>query len=150
MAVRIELVDCSGRLAGSLWLGNFDRCYSLPDGQRCHVPQMVAWCRDCRAFVAAEAMPTLAEIDQVLQASRDAKELAEWQLVRRWRLLRTSPSRCLACFSSEIDAVPKNARQITHPLTGELLSINGVSFMDMAYLWQYTVEGLPLEETQSS
>jgi hypothetical protein len=66
MAFRFVVANAAGERVGEYWLGELDRSYRLPDGRRCPVRQAAAWCRDCRQFVAAERIPSPAEIEQEL------------------------------------------------------------------------------------
>src|SRR5688572_4871699 len=73
MAFEIELRDEAGRTVARFWTG-IERSYVLPDGRRCAVPQAGAWCHNCRAFVAAQEVPSLERVDQRLVALRAGPE----------------------------------------------------------------------------
>jgi hypothetical protein len=109
------------------------------------MPQTAAWCRDCGDYVAAESVPSLQEIERELESSKDNDSATRWRLVKEWRLLRNSPPKCLACFSSNVDLIPSGFTETTHPVTGKLLHVGSVAFVDMAYHWEYSIEGDPVE-----
>jgi len=137
--------------------------------------ETVGWCRDCARFVAAERVPSLAHVEEMLESIRAGPEaykrkitslygelsepdwviekelfiwgwqLKRWESVRVWRLMRRSGSRCLHCFSTDIELLPVNAMKIVHPISGQRLYVVTVSHLSMNAGPEYTVEGLPLE-----
>src|SRR4051812_39581396 len=66
MALRFDVISASNEPLGSFFLGGLDRSYVLPHKAECRVIQISAWCHNCKKFVAAESIPTLAEIDTAL------------------------------------------------------------------------------------
>ena len=173
MAFETEVRDGSGRVVGSFWTG-IDREYVLPGGSRCIVPQAVAWCWDCRAYRAAEPVPSPDHIDErlrALRAGREAfadwsrsrgehwspyflgdgwegfarRELKHWESVWAWRRLRRSPPHCFECFSTDVSLLPRDAAETIHPETGQHLTLCTIAHMRLLHHWTYSVEGLPLE-----
>lgn len=173
MAFDTELRDEQGQTVASFWTGP-ERSYVLPDGSKCALPQTAAWCRDCESFVAAEEVPRPEYIDQRLAAlragpqafaawARSAGEpvpeqvlgagwdryrnwaLEHWGKVRAWRALRQSPPRCLQCFSTNIEPVPRGARFAQHPATKQRLTVHITNRTKTTDAWDYSPEGLPFE-----
>ena len=173
MAFDTELKDEKGRTVATFWTGT-ERSYVLPDGRRCTVPQAAAWCRDCKEYVAAEEVASLEYIDGRLAALRAGPKafgawaeaggegvpeyvlkqgwdryrdwaLKHWEMVRTWRMLRRSPPRCLQCFSTEIEALPRGVRETHHPVTGKRLTLHVGTRTSTTQRWEYSPEGLPFE-----
>lgn len=84
--------------------------------------QIESWCYSCNMLVAAELIPSLAEIDARIRDldnpdniilkcfSRAAleRERVELPIRHAWRALRQSPPRCLHCGSADIFAITGN------------------------------------------
>lgn len=178
MGWRFELRNSDGEEVGSLWLGEADRVYAYKD-VRWRMVQAVAWCRDCQAYVAAERVPTIQRIDEMLAAAaaglqpflrklaelgaplpegdeaeleaRREFELGRWREVRDWRTRRKSPlSHCLECFSTAVAVVPEYAAETVHPLTGQRLWFDVSGPVDVGRHRKYTIEGLPVENFVNS
>jgi len=168
MAFYLALEDCTGQQVAELWLGHRDRSYIMADGGYCPVFQQVAWCWECRTFVAAEQLRDLSEIDadeaqarkehgwfqDTLRGPNDvqpwliknteflfAEQLAGYARQRAWRRSRQSPPRCLECGSTRIEPMPRDLTNIRHPLTGMTLKLKNVCHASMAIHLLYTPEG---------
>jgi hypothetical protein len=175
---RFELRNAEGADVGALWLGEGDRVYAYK-AMRWRMVQAVAWCRDCQAYVAAERVPTMQRIDEMLavagaglqpflrklaelgaplpegdEAELEARrefDLKRWREVKDWRARRKSPlSHCLECFSTAVALVPEYASETVHPLTGERLWFEVSGPVDVGRHRKYTVEGLPVENFTNS
>jgi hypothetical protein len=173
MAAEIELQDDAGRPVAALSMGT-ERSYVLPDGSRCTVPQAAAWCRDCEGYVVAEEVPPMEYVEKRLAALRAGPQAYEawarsvgeqippqmlgpgwagyqawalkyWESVRAWRALRQSAARCLQCFSTEIEPLPRGVHVTQHPLTGQRLTLRIGTRGSTPDRWEYSPEGLPFE-----
>ncbi|MDB5296794.1 MAG: hypothetical protein JWO31_2777 [Phycisphaerales bacterium] len=176
MAYEYVVQTEDGAEIGGFLMGGGFRDYQLPNGEHCPVPEAPAWCNNCRAFVAAERVPSLPEIDEELNAARSGgagyrswlpqegnlpwrdddaefwdefayKAVTRATQTRTWRLLRRGPPRCLLCASTSVMVVEEGKVQIAHPITGQQLRIHWVGHVRVSDDEYYTVEGLPISST---
>jgi hypothetical protein len=121
--------------------------YRLDDGSKLHVEQAPAWCRSCRAFVVAESLQSIEELERAmgeLQAGQTERlqllafigktveeAMTELQKRLQWRRSRCIPPRCLHCGSVAIVPIPWSG-EFAHPETGEQVVTGDSGFADTA------------------
>lgn len=131
-------VDERGKKIGAVSLGHHERLYVLDGQAEAPVIDQAAWCWWCGTVVEAEDVPPLADVETKLRdlergeqrwrqdvARRRpgqapspnpiASQIEFWSLVRRWRLVRRSPSKCLRCGSTDIVPIGSPSDGVPHP-----------------------------------
>lgn len=103
--------------------------YVCHDGTEVPIPAQTAWCQHCGKVVSAERCPDVDEIDRWIADAPQYRH--ELECIRRWRLLRKSPPRCLICgdtavtrYSDEIVFMPP------YPFPTSDYSIASLAFPD--------------------
>jgi hypothetical protein len=163
--VRYSLPE-SGRDEWVLFSAFLD--YRLADGTRLHVEQDPAWCPACRAFVAAERVPTVEELEREVAEFQagDPDLLRQWAFVsggqtaagriaelrRRveWRRGRRSPARCLRCGGGGVAPLPVDG-EFRHPQTGERVVVGGSGWADaVPWFAEFSPEGKLLAEPDAA
>ena len=117
-------------------------CYELPDNLiTYYCEQDVAWCYRCEAYVLAERLPTLSEIqneidrlealrprwneldaefakriNSISERYRHENQLKEWLAILAWRTNRKSPAKCLSCGSITGFRVIAESEEFEDPL----------------------------------
>ena len=108
---------------------------ALRAGAKAHVAHLAKRGRPWPVELDADEEARLAAFVQSL--------LPEWELYREWRVLRRSPSRCLSCFSTEVDLLPEHEEQALHPVTGKPLTVRALGHVSLTHHYSYDIEGLP-------
>ncbi len=150
--------------------GNY---YQLPDGSKLDVHGSLVWCRQCQAFLEAEWLQSVPEIEQAVVAYSDvnsaesqrvlqvsgvgdkagflAEQLAERTTRLQWRRSRTSPPKCLECGTTDV-ADLGDGQEIASPCSPGTLIIELVGMCSTAFRnYFYTPEGDRISvETQPS
>lgn len=171
MAFAFRVLSHTGNLLGNYWLGHLDRSYLLAPRQRVPLHDGAAWCCACCAFVAAERLMSLDEIDAELKRAKsdaaafqpeptqatdgtpgpsvDPHERARAhrrEEVENWERLRdwrlTRVSpRKCLQCGSTIVRLLGHARRHRHPITDEPIEIELACHMSMTIHELYTPEG---------
>jgi len=140
--------------------GNY---YQLPDGSKLNVHGKPAWCRQCQAFLEAEWIQSVPELEKaitdysdidstesqrVLQLSfvRDkaeslARRLSERTIRLQWREGRAAPPKCLECGTTDVIDLG-DGQEIASPCSPGTLTICWVGMCSTAFRnYFYTPEG---------
>lgn len=133
--------------------------YCLPDKSMLPVEQEVAWCKGCRSFGSAEAIPSIEELHARVQELQTPTQkllflygtkevmngaIDELRTRLSWRTARESPARCLACGSTAITPV-RFGEDRTCVVNGKRLAESGQGFADTAdWIAEFSSEGIAI------
>lgn len=136
------------------------RTYMLDANEQVFVPTVYGWCNECETVTAIEELPSLQEIEDRISCSTDPDWTERLHVMRRWRIQRRAPAKCLECGKTNFncfvplddDAIDSDDEweKLPHPGCTGMIELRGIGFSQSGAWIRYTVNGTPITAPNST